>query len=83
MNSERSETAIDSPEALAQSTSVAASDEQQQASHPSLTEDLALALLNRRDLSPEDVENLAKNVTVTKSRKVRFAIASGEQMAKE
>src|SRR5438132_1663310 len=49
MNSERSETAIDSPEGLAQSTSAAASDEQQKASHPSLTEDFALALLHDKE----------------------------------
>jgi hypothetical protein len=76
MNSERSETAIESPEAHAPSTSTSASDDQQRAPNPSLTEDFALALLHRRDLSSEDVENLAKNLAVTKSRKVRFAIAT-------
>jgi len=32
--------------------------------------------LNRRDLLSEDVENLAKNAAVKKSRKVRFAMAA-------
>jgi hypothetical protein len=54
----------------------------QSASHPSpseepaLTEDLALALVQRRDLLPEALENLGKNAIVTKSRKLRFALAS-------
>jgi hypothetical protein len=41
-----------------------------------LTEDLALALLQSRDLLPEALEHLVKNGVVTKSRKVRFALAS-------
>ena len=41
-----------------------------------LTEDLALAFLQRRDLLPEAIEHLSKNAIVTKSRKVRFALAS-------
>jgi hypothetical protein len=41
-----------------------------------LTEDLALALLQNRDLLPEALEHLVKNGVVTKSRKVRFALAS-------
>jgi hypothetical protein len=41
-----------------------------------LTEDMTLALLQRRDLLPEALENLSKNAIVTKSRKVRFAFAS-------
>ena len=81
MNSERSETASDFPEALAPSTAAAVSNgqqrnDQQQPSNPSLTEDFALALLHRRDLLSEDVENLARNPRLTKSRKVRFAIAT-------
>jgi hypothetical protein len=43
---------------------------------PLLTEDLALALLKRGDLSAEDLEQLAKNVDLLKSRKVKLAIAS-------
>jgi hypothetical protein len=43
---------------------------------PLLTEDLALALLKRGDLSAEDLEQLAKNVVLLKSRKVKLAIAS-------
>ncbi|HWZ45761.1 MAG TPA: hypothetical protein VNW97_19970 [Candidatus Saccharimonadales bacterium] len=39
-----------------------------------LTEDLALALLNRRDLPREGLEELNKNTSVAKLRKVRLAI---------
>jgi hypothetical protein len=46
------------------------------AADPALTEDLALALLRRRDLQPEDLDRLSKNATVTKSRKLRFTLAS-------
>jgi hypothetical protein len=41
-----------------------------------LTEDLALALLKRGDLLAHDIEQLAKNATLMKSRKVRLAVAS-------
>ncbi len=43
---------------------------------PALTEDLALALLKRADLSPEVLEQLAKHATARKSRKVRIGLAS-------
>jgi hypothetical protein len=39
-----------------------------------LSEDLALALLNRRDLPSKALEELNKNASVTKHRKVRLAI---------
>ncbi len=42
----------------------------------SLSEDLALAQLRNRDLSPEQIEQLSKNRNVLKSRKVRFAVAT-------
>jgi hypothetical protein len=41
-----------------------------------LTEDLALALLQSREMVPEAIEHLSKNAIVTKSRKLRFALAS-------
>jgi hypothetical protein len=41
-----------------------------------LTEDLVLALLQRRDLLAEDVERLCRNATSLKSRKVRLALAA-------
>lgn len=44
------------------------------ASEARLTEDLALALLNRRDLPREALEELHKNAAVAKHRKVRVAI---------
>lgn len=46
------------------------------ASHPALTPDLALALLQLRDLSPEAVEKISQNAGVMKSRKVRIAVAA-------
>ncbi len=42
---------------------------------PHLTEDLALALIARRDLPSETLEALAKN-TVTKSRKIMLAVVA-------
>src|SRR5882724_3576568 len=44
------------------------------AGDPRLTEDLALALLNRRDLPREALEALTKNSSVAKQRKIRLAI---------
>ncbi len=41
-----------------------------------LTEDLALALLKRPDLLAPDLEQLAKNAALLKSRKVRLALAA-------
>jgi hypothetical protein len=46
------------------------------AADPTLPEDLALALLKRADLPPEVLEQLAKNVSALKSRKVKIALAS-------
>jgi hypothetical protein len=46
------------------------------AADPELTEDLALALLKRADLHPEVLEQLAKNASALKSRKVKIALAS-------
>jgi hypothetical protein len=46
------------------------------AADPDLTEDLALALLKRNDLPPEILEQLAKNATALKSRKVKVALVS-------
>src|SRR5579864_9276647 len=44
-----------------------------------LTEDLALARLNHRDLPPNAVEQIAQNAGVMKSHKVRLALASHPQ----
>jgi hypothetical protein len=44
------------------------------AADPRLTEDLALALLNRRDLPREALELLSKNSQVARQRKVRLAL---------
>ncbi len=46
------------------------------AADPDLTEDLALALLKRPDLHSEVLEQLAKNASALKSRKVKIALAS-------
>jgi len=47
-----------------------------QGSADHLTEDLALALLQNRDLPPESLEQLGKSAIATKSRKARFALAT-------
>jgi len=44
------------------------------AADPALSEDLALALLQRNDLSPEILQQLARNVRAIKSRKVKLAL---------
>lgn len=45
-------------------------------SSTSLTEDLALAQLAERDLSPDAVEQISRNSALMKSRKVRLALVS-------
>jgi len=45
-------------------------------SEAALTGDLALALLENRDLAPEAVEEITKNPALMKSRKVRLAVAA-------
>jgi len=45
-------------------------------SQPALSEDLALAQLNNRDLSAEQIEEVSRNRNLLKSRKVRFALAA-------
>lgn len=62
-----------SPATLDQS---ARSDPWTQSFADALTEDFALAQLRSRDLLPEIVEQISKNTMATKSRKVRFALAS-------
>jgi hypothetical protein len=51
-------------------------DDLARASDPALTPDLALALLQRRDLPPDAVEQITRNAGVMKSRKVRIAVAA-------
>lgn len=46
------------------------------AADPTLTEDLALSLLKRPDLHPQVLEQLAKNPSALKSRKLKIALAS-------
>jgi hypothetical protein len=46
------------------------------ASHKALTEELALALLARRDLPGNAIEAISRNSTILKNRKVNLAIAS-------
>jgi hypothetical protein len=43
---------------------------------PALTEDAILATLERRDLSSETIEDIGKNETALKSRKVCFSLAA-------
>ena len=59
----------------AQSGAAAISSPDAQAAPP-LNEDLALALLERRDLSPETLEQLGQNPAALKSRKVCVALAA-------
>jgi hypothetical protein len=42
--------------------------------NPALSEDLALALLQRNDLMPDVLDELSRNVSIGKSRKVKLAI---------
>jgi hypothetical protein len=62
--------------ASATATTPAPADLLRTAADPSLTEDLALALLKRTDLPAEVIEQLARNSNALKSRKVRIALAS-------
>ena len=71
MSPEKTEAPIDS-----ELPPPAASERLQRAFDPALTEDLALALLKERDLPSEAIDQLNKNASVTKSRKVCFAIAA-------
>jgi len=68
------EDAPPAPATASQSAPVSA--ELRTASDPALTEDLALALLKRADLPAEVLEELAKNTSALKSRKVKIALAS-------
>jgi hypothetical protein len=62
--------------ALATSSAPTAADLLRTATDPTLTEDLALALLKRTDLPPEVLEQLARNSNAVNTRKVRIALAS-------
>jgi len=46
------------------------------ASNPALTEEIALALLTRRDLPGNVIEAISRNLALSKNRKVSLAIAS-------
>src|SRR5579863_596695 len=74
MNPERSQSEI-ALDASAPST-VSPPDDVASASDPALTPDLALALLQRRDLPTDAVEKISHNAGVMKSRKVRIAVAA-------
>src|SRR5579863_3700301 len=74
MNPERSQSEI-ALDASAPST-VSPPDDVASASDPALTPDLALALLQRRDLPTDAVEKISHNAGVMKSRKVRIGVAA-------
>jgi hypothetical protein len=65
------DSAADTPQETAHSIS---SEAFQTASNPALTEDIALALLQRNDLTSEVLEQLSKNGGVMKSRKLKLAL---------
>src|SRR5580692_3378056 len=79
MNPEQSQPEI--KPASSGSSIASASDDLARASDPALTPDLALALLLRRDLPPDAVEQIAHNAGVMKSRKVRIAVAAHPRAA--
>src|SRR5258708_8620615 len=62
--------------ASAMPSTLAHADLHRAAADPALTEDLALALLKHADLPPEVIEQLARNTSALKSRKVKIALAS-------
>jgi hypothetical protein len=64
-----------SPQSNSPQSNAKTATETSPASDP-LTEDLALALLKRADLLTQDIEQLAKNAALLKSRKVRLALAA-------
>jgi len=61
---------------LAVPGSLSSADLLRAAADPELTEDLAMALLKRPDLSADVLEQLAKNTHALKSRKLKIALAS-------
>jgi len=64
------------PSPAATPPTVAPAEMLQTAADPTLTEDLALSVLKRADLHPQVLEQLAKNASALKSRKVKLALAS-------
>ncbi len=68
----------DAPPATASASTAApvSADLLRAAVDPALTEDLALAFLKRADMPAEVLDQLAKNVSALKSRKVKIALAS-------
>lgn len=70
MNLPETKPALDSSDASPPSTLHAA------AADPALTEDLILAQLKNRDLAAEEIAQISTNSVVTKSRKVRLALAA-------
>ena len=70
------EDAARSPTTSAMPSALAPADLLRTAADPALTEDFALALLKRTDLPPEVIEQLARNTSALKSRKVMIALAS-------
>jgi hypothetical protein len=65
---------VDSSAAAAPPTPTASSSDPER--DGDLTEDLALAILNDRELPAADLERIAKNSAVMKSHKVRLAVAA-------
>jgi hypothetical protein len=75
MTSEKRDTVLDSSTASAPPSALTGSDFEGSAD-AALTEDQALAILNNRDLPAADLEQIAKNSALMKSRKLRLAVAA-------
>lgn len=69
MTLEKTETGLDSPDVPVSSTLYAAPPD------PGLTEDRALAQLQNRHVPADEIERITNSPAVTKSRKVRLAVA--------
>jgi hypothetical protein len=76
LNKEMEDKNAQSSTDVATLASVSSSDLLHNAADPELTEDLAMALLKRPDLSADVLEQLARNPNALKSRKVKMALAS-------
>src|SRR5271154_5315016 len=76
LNKEIENENVSSSTELAVPGSLLSADLLRAAADPKLTEDLAMALLKRPDISADVLEQLARNANALESRKVKIALAS-------